>query len=110
MLTSTKKKTSELALPREKSTAVAPVLPSAAGLGVGLPVGLDGVALGALLALPLLLAVLPAEVLLYAGEVSESPRRVVVNAALFGANINPLLRFFAASLFELPWKIVSSPM
>lgn len=71
------------------------------------PVGLDGVFLRTLLALPFLLAVLPAEVLLYSGEVAESSRGVVVDAAFFRTNIDLLLDLFIRPLLELPWKIVA---
>ena len=65
---------------------------------MGLPVGLDGVALGALLALPLLLAVFPTEVLLNTSQVSESSGRMVMNTSLLRANVDSLPRFFAGPL------------
>jgi len=54
-------------LPWKYCPTVAFVLPSATGLGVRFPIWLNGVPFWALLALPLLLAVFPAEVLLYSG-------------------------------------------
>nr|GLL39250.1 hypothetical protein B296_00055650 [Ipomoea trifida] len=47
---------------------------------MSLQIRLDCIFLGALITLPLLLAVLPAEVLLDSGQIAESSRRVMVNA------------------------------
>jgi hypothetical protein len=68
---------------------------------------LNSVFLRTLLALPFLLAVFPAEVLLYSGEVTESSRVVVVDASFFRANIDLLSDLFICPLPELPWKIVT---
>lgn len=53
--------------PGEESTTVASVLSSAASLRMSLPIRLNSIPLGALLALPLFLAVLSREVLFDAG-------------------------------------------
>ena len=98
-----------LYIPGEKGSTVASVLSSATDLGMSFPIGLNSIALRALLTLPLLLAVLSEEVLLNAGEVAESPGGVVVYACGLGTNINLLLHhLLVRPLLQLPWQIMPS--
>lgn len=57
-----------------------------------------------------MVAVLPAEVLLDADEVAEGVARVVVQAARFGANEDPLPHRWRLPLEELPRHLVPSPV
>lgn len=62
----------------------------ATGFEMGLVIGVDGVALGALFADPLLvIAVLPPEMLLDPDQIPEGMGRVVVQATGFGADEDP---------------------
>uniref|UniRef100_A0A2P2Q999 Uncharacterized protein MANES_15G141400 n=1 Tax=Rhizophora mucronata TaxID=61149 RepID=A0A2P2Q999_RHIMU len=65
---------------------------------MGFPIGLHGISLGALLALPLLLPMFSRIVLFDASEVTESPRRVVVDACGLRAQINLPLHLFCSLL------------
>lgn len=75
---------------------------------MGLPIRLHGVPLGALLALPFLLAMFSREVFFDAGEVAESSRGVMVDACGFGAQVDLASGFFCGLLLELPRQVVSS--
>nr|GMD17560.1 hypothetical protein BHM03_00029805 [Ipomoea batatas] len=72
---------------------------------------LDSIFLGALITLPLLLPMLSAVVFLDPCEVSQSSGRVMVDTALLWAYVHLLLHhFLLASLLQLPWQVVPSPV
>ena len=61
------------------------------------------------MAVPLLLAMFSAVVLLDPGEVSQGSGRIVVDARLFRAHVHFLTgRFFVTSLPELPGEVVAA--
>lgn len=74
------------------------------------PIGLYGVLLRAPLALPLLLAVLSAEVLLDSGEIAKRSRRVVVDARRLWTHVDSLTDLLRRPLPELPRQVVASPV
>lgn len=96
--------------PGEQSPTIAFVFSGATNLRMGLPIGLNGVLFGTLVAFPLLLAVLSAEVLLNSGEIAESTRRIVVDAGGLRADVDPFLDLLARALSQLPWQVVPSPV
>lgn len=75
-----------------------------------LPVGLNRVSLGALIALPFLLSMLSAEVFLDSGEIAQRPRGIVVDARFLGTNINSLPDLLGRPLAQLPREVVSAPV
>lgn len=100
----------ETILPRKQGSTIAFILAGATNLGMRLPIRLDRVFLGAFIALPLFLPVLPAEVLLDPRQIAESSRRMVVDAAGLGADINPFPDIFPRPLPQLPRQIMSPTM
>ena len=97
-------------LPREEVSTFTSILSSPADLRVSFPIRLHGVDLLALLALPFLLAVLPAVVLLDPREVPQRTGRVVVEARRLRADIRPLANLLRAPLLQLPRQIVAPPV
>lgn len=97
-------------LPRKQGATIAAVLSSPTGFHVRFPVRLHGVFLRAPLAFKLLLPVFPAEMLLNSGEISERPRRIVVDAARLRADVYALPRLLARSLPEFPRQVVAAPV
>lgn len=67
--------------PGEESATIATILTRATGLTMSLPIRLNGITLGALLALELLLAVFARVVLLDAGEVTKGSSWVMVDTS-----------------------------
>lgn len=106
-----KRKKERNVVPREDSATVTFILPGATHLAMRLPIRLHRILLRALLTLPLLLAVLPEEVLLNAGQVAQCPRRVMVHACHLRADVYLLSNHLLAwSLLQLPWQVVASPV
>lgn len=97
-------------IPGKKSPTVTSIFPRATGLGMSLPVGLNSVSFGAPVALPLLLPMLSAEMLLDASEISQRPGGIMVHAGGFWAYVNSLPHLRARSLFQFPWQVMPSPV
>ncbi|OAY79049.1 hypothetical protein ACMD2_04491 [Ananas comosus] len=92
----------------EEEEGVTLVLPSATNLAMGFPVRLNSILLGALITLPLLLPMLPEEVLLDPSEVPKSPRGVMVHAGHFWAYVHLLPHLLVACLLlQPPWQVVA---
>lgn len=103
-----KKKEIDKKKPGEDGSTVTLILSGSTSLGMSLPIRLHGIFLRAFVAFPLLLTVLPAEMLLYSGQVSQSPAWVVVDACRLGAYVDSLPYLIARPLPKLPGKIVAS--
>ena len=82
------------------------------GFEMGLVIGLNGVSFGAFVAHPLLvIAVLPAKVLLDPDEIAERVAGVVVQAAGLRAHKDPLLHLILYfPLQQFPRHLVSPPV
>jgi hypothetical protein len=91
----------------KEGSAITAVLAGAAGFGMSFPVGLNSVSLGALVALPLLLSMLAAKVLLYASQVAQSARRVVMHTGGLRADIDALANLLAGPLPQLPGQVMA---
>lgn len=75
-----------------------------------LPVGLNSVSLGALIALPFLFSMLSAEMLLDASEIAQCPGGIVMDARFLGTNINSLPDLLGRPLSQLPWEVMPAPV
>jgi len=93
--------------PGKEGSAITAVLAGAAGFGMSFPVGLNSVSLGALVALPLLLSMLAAKVLLYASQVAQSARRVVMHTGGLRADVDALANLLAGPLPQLPGQVMA---
>lgn len=96
--------------PGEDCSTITLVFFSPTSLDMSLPIRLHRILFRALIALPLLLAVLPAIMFLNSGQVAESSTGVVVHTCCDRAYIDPLPNLGAGPLPKLPRKIVASPM
>lgn len=95
-------------LPGEESAAVTPVFSGATSFGMRFPIRLNSVFLWTLFTFPLLLAVFSAKVLLDSSQISQSPWWIMMHTRYFWTYIDLLSDFFACSLLQLPWQVVSS--
>ena len=100
----------KLSFLEKKRATITLVLPRSTGLGMGLPIRLNCILLGALVALPLLLSVFPAIVRLDPRQFPQRPSRIVVDARWLGAYVHTLPHLRARPLLQLPRQVVASPV
>lgn len=97
-------------LPGEDGTTVTFVFPSTTDLGMGFPVRLNSVSLGAFFTFPFLLAVFSRVVLLDASEITQCSTWVMVDAGRLWTHINALSNFCAWPLLQLPRQVMPTPV